>query len=343
VHRSGWQYVIDNLYYRHHMDSTIVFDGYVDKTFGWNRAFYVKMGKLPIKKRWVGVMHHTFSTYSENNLEAFIEDPIFLESLETCVCLVVLSKYLQRQIYMRMMKFMTFDKIPNICVMKHPTETPIIKFNYKKFKSNPMVTQIGAWLRDTYAIYKLQTHIKKYVLVGKHMENYYVTKEQLKKMTDKLHKDLCGPTATSMDVVLEHECNKFVRGMIQDINDEYHSVTVLQSLDNLEYDNLLASSVVFVKLVDASAVNTVIECITRNTPICVNRIPAVVEYLGKDYPLFYDTIEEAGDILTNKNIKAASKYLASMDKKDLMVEYFCAQFDQIITTCMQDRRKSITM
>ena len=50
------------------------------------------------------------------------------------------------------------------------------------------------------------------------------------------------------------------------------------------YDCLLPENVMAIELFDASANNVVVECIARNTPIIVNRHPAVVEYLTADYP-----------------------------------------------------------
>lgn len=60
-------------------------------------------------------------------------------------------------------------------------------------------------------------------------------------------------------------------------------------MSGLKYEELLSSSVVLLKLKGAGGCTTVIECIARNIPIVVNRLPALEEYLGKNYPLFYDT------------------------------------------------------
>ena len=66
------------------------------------------------------------------------------------------------------------------------------------------------------------------------------------------------------------------------------SVNIINKLSNQEYDNLLTENIVFINLIDASAVNTLIECMVRNTPIIINRHPVVVELLGENYPLYYD-------------------------------------------------------
>jgi hypothetical protein len=71
------------------------------------------------------------------------------------------------------------------------------------------------------------------------------------------------------------------------------SVTQLGRITDDEYDSLLEESVFFLNLYDAPANTTVIECLVRNTPLLINRLPGVVEYLGEDYPFYYSSIEEA--------------------------------------------------
>ena len=88
------------------------------------------------------------------------------------------------------------------------------------------------------------------------------------------------------------------------------SVTVLDHIPDEEYDKLLSSSVVFLSLYHATSNTTVIECLGRHTPLVINRLPGVEEYLGKDYPLFYDTLEEAAELLKSKEkLAKASLYL----------------------------------
>ena len=64
-------------------------------------------------------------------------------------------------------------------------------------------------------------------------------------------------------------------------------------ISNADYDRLLSENIVFVELHDANANNAIIECIARATPLLINPLPAVVEYLGRDYPLYYSSLEEA--------------------------------------------------
>lgn len=67
----------------------------------------------------------------------------------------------------------------------------------------------------------------------------------------------------------------------------------LGRISNSAYDDLLTTAIVFLRLVDAPANTTIIECISRSTPVLVNRVGAVEEYLGQDYPMYYTTLEDA--------------------------------------------------
>ena len=108
------------------------------------------------------------------------------------------------------------------------------------------------------------------------------------------------------------------------------SVDVIEKLENDDYDKLLSENIIFINLVDASAVNTVIECIVRNTPIIINKHPAILEMLGDKYPLYYDNDSnyfeintQVNNLLTNtSNIKKAYNYLQKLDKSSYLIKTF---------------------
>lgn len=84
----------------------------------------------------------------------------------------------------------------------------------------------------------------------------------------------------------------------------------IERVPDEDYDRLLSSSVVFLNLIDAGANTTIVECISRGTPILVNRVGGVSEYLGDDYPLYYECLEEASAKLADLDLlEAASRYL----------------------------------
>lgn len=75
------------------------------------------------------------------------------------------------------------------------------------------------------------------------------------------------------------------------------NVKYLERLDNESYDELISKNIVFLDLFDSSANNIIMECISRNTPILVKKLPAIVEYLGEEYPFYFNTLEEAEEKL----------------------------------------------
>ena len=74
---------------------------------------------------------------------------------------------------------------------------------------------------------------------------------------------------------------------------------------DVEYDRLLQRSVVFADMIDSSADNVVLDCIARATPLLINRHPAVEEYLGAGYPLFYASLDEAAGLLKSDELLLA--------------------------------------
>jgi len=327
LHRSGWQYVIEQLQEYHYPNGTL-FDTYSDKTFGWKKDFFTKAGILPFKRSWVGIFHHTPNvTYSNNNLTNIVKSPEFVKSLEKCEGIIVLSQYL---------KDWFVEKFPHLKVylLYHPTQFPNADkmFSLQNYKNNPdkKVAQIGAWYRDSYAIYALPQPIghRKIALKGSNMNNYFAPDNFFENVQDAFGIDAegeVGPCRIGRQVA-----NKFMVGLLDHIKESFEKVEIIEKLDNDQYDDLLSKNIVFIKLVDASACNTIIECIVRNTPILINRLPAVVEYLGFDYPLYYNTLEEARDLINDfSKIEKAHKYLSKKDKTNLKISTFLEKFKEI--------------
>jgi hypothetical protein len=100
-------------------------------------------------------------------------------------------------------------------------------------------------------------------------------------------------------------------------------------VSNEEYDRLLSQNVVFCHLLDSSANNVVIECIARNTPLLINRLPAIEEYLGRDYPLYFSSLDEAALKLAQvENVLAAHEYLRGLPKEQFSQQAFRDAFLQ---------------
>lgn len=103
-----------------------------------------------------------------------------------------------------------------------------------------------------------------------------------------------------------------------------NNVCQLKYLDNEQYDILPSQNLVFLDLYDSSANNALIECIVRGSPVIVNRLKAVVEYLGEDYPLYFENLTEAAQMAEDENL-VLSAHQCLMDnplRKKLAGDYF---------------------
>jgi hypothetical protein len=132
--------------------------------------------------------------------------------------------------------------------------------------------------------------------------------------------------------------NNWYRHMNQYIQTICDHTKILEYVDNNLYDTLLTKNIVFLNLVDGSAINTLLECVMRNTPIIVNRHSAVVEVLGDDYPLYYIIPEgstqpfpSVHDLLNRPGaILEAHQYLTKIDKTPFMIETFTQDLMEIL-------------
>ena len=325
LHRAGWSYVVDTFTkYASNSDENVLCDLYLDSTFHWNLEKYLMLKQIPYIKPWIGFIHHTCEEdYSPNNTVNLFKNKYFLQSLRTCRGLIVLSAHLKQQVE-RLVEESIMDKniIEKIKVfnLTHPTEFVEKMFTIEKFKkenNERKIIQIGAWLRNLNAINELNLKVNplgltKYILKGKKMEKYYAPKiEEEKEASDEKGECICrikDPKLTYLDA----------------------DVNVLEYLDNNAYDDCLCENIVFINLIGASAVNTIIECIVRNTPILVNRLPATIEMLGEKYPLFYEEVKDVSELLTLKKITKGWQYLKQMDKTKFKIESFIYFFEKSI-------------
>jgi hypothetical protein len=212
-----------------------------------------------------------------------VTDEIFLEDLKKCMVLFTLSEYIST--YLRK----TIPNPPKIVTLTHPIEPCDVMFNIEKYKNNPdkHLLQVGQQLRIVSSIFKIRPKgFKRLWLTG-------------------------NPDMTRCMELLRNEYNGPVEPDMMYYTKTYE-----------EYDSLLEKNIVFIDLYDSAANNTVLECIIRNTPIIVNRTPGVVEYLGVEYPLYFDTLDEVAGLLKIRRIEAGYNYLREMDKSRFTTEHF---------------------
>ena len=358
-HRSGWQYVYDNIKRFHNIESDLLMDLYIDRTFNWNLEINKILGIIPYKQKWTGFIHHTFdTTFSDYNCDVLLNCPEFVESLKYCKGLFVLSEYLKEILIKRLNKIgIYYIKVYSII---HPTETNVEVFTFNKFLNNhdKKLLQIGGWLRNIYSFYDLELQekiklsvsplklffeykecfqIKKVYIKGKNSSNYHPSSDFLEKLSfcikykqdkiNEIEKCISHPNISE-----DRMKNNWYRHFYEDISKKIQSVEKIDYLCNEDYDELLTCNIVYLNIVDASAINTLIECIIRNTPIIVNRHPAVVELLGNNYPMYITEVNNDYKKISNqvKEILGDSymiyktwSYLKKLNKKDFYIETFC--------------------
>lgn len=294
-HRSGWEYVL-NVLLPYHKEEATIFDGFLENTFAWNREQNSQMRIIPYREPWVGVFHNPPNSPSWFNPtevpSAILATREFQDSLGMCKGIYTLSKY--HADFLR-----CFIKAVPVEVLYHPTEIPKVVFDYEKFiqNTNKKVVNVGYHLRKLSSIYQLNVDKDTYQKVRLLRDTSYV--EHYLEIEQSMTK------------------NRLTEDMMKSVID-------LRYMGNDEYDELLSMNIAFLDLYDSSANNIIIECIARGTPILVNPLPAVVEYLGEGYPFYFITLADAAKKLKNVAlIKEAHEYLKTSGVSEKLIsDYF---------------------
>jgi hypothetical protein len=293
LHRSGlsssMQYLRDL-----HNPKGVLLDAAVDRTFSAGNQNFTGYSEP-----WIGIIHvppgvPEWMESKQSNRAVFDSDG-WKRSIPYCLGLFTLSGYHRKHLE-PLFKF----PVENLY---HPVEFPSLKWNYEKFAANrdKKIIHSGWWLRRVYSFYLLNVKgYRKILLVKPDVDIEKHFHLELEHMDDK----------------------QLITSQVM------NSVTRIDFLSNKRYDELLSENIVFIDLIDASANNAIIECIARNTPILVNPIEPVVEYLGKDYPFYFNSLEEAARKAENMNlVRDAHDYLASYPfKNKLTGKYFHDSF-----------------
>jgi hypothetical protein len=300
-HRGGWksilQNLIDNNFYNN--DSNLEFFDILEFKFMWNPDTTFKC-----YNKWAGVVHCTPKTpefLNICNINNLFTNKNFIESLENCVFIITLSSYISDFLQC---KFNERNKNIPIYTLKYPVDTNNIKlFDFDNYINNDdkKLIQIGQQLRKVTSIYLLNVNnFKKIWLTGtRNMDG----------CKQKLHEEI--------------NFFNFDKNILNNQVDMYYTNTFE------EYDDLLSKNIVFIDLFDAAANTVILECIIRNTPVIVNKLPPIIEYLGDNYPLYFDNLNDVPSLLTNEKLLDAHNYLCKMNKEELSIHYFTKQIINI--------------
>lgn len=324
-HRSGWNYALAALHPLHRRGA-VFFDGFIEDTFAWQHwregirdaatldqlkrqgtferlATSEERGVTPYTHAWAGVVHNPPNMppwfHPQESPQRIFAKKIWQQSLEACVGLFALSKY--------QAKWVAEQTHKPVSALVHPTELPERQFDFEAFLANPhkKIIQVGWWLRKLSAIYRLP--------LARHNPLAY------EKM--RLVPHFSSDSDEHLKQLLQHEIAAYGLPMESRFVD---NTCEQQHVTAREYDALLAENLAFMELYDASANNVVVECIARATPVFVNPLPAVVEYLGRDYPLYFEDLGEAAEKALDLDlIQRTHQYLKNCETRPkLAADYF---------------------
>ncbi len=292
-HRSGWKFAVHCLKELHNPKG-VRFDAFIERTFAW-RPNEVN----PHMEPWIGFIHippnipDWFQGYQSN--DNIFKTDAWKQSAPFCKGLYTLSDYHRRSLQAKI-------DIP-VNNLLFPTETPEIKWSWEGFEANKekKVIQVGWWLRKIHSIFQLPCGNYKKVFLK---VNYFNWDDLIQK-----EREILKNEGTFRDEML-------------------YSTETVTFLPDHEYDRMLSENIIFLHLYDSSANNTIIECIARNTPILVNPLESVVEYLGEHYPYYFNSLEEAAQKAADFDlIYRTHLYLVNHPiKEKLTGDYFLKSF-----------------
>ena len=72
-----------------------------------------------------------------------------------------------------------------------------------------------------------------------------------------------------------------------------------------------------------------------NIPFFVNKLDAVIEYIGPDYPMYFSSLKEIEIIINNKELllskyKQTTIYLKNLNKSDISMSHFKSEMLKFI-------------
>jgi len=293
-HRSGWPHALEDLG-RVRAPRDLVLDDFIERTFQHDES------DRTWQEPWVGIFHHVA------DLPAWLDPSAppqvifararFVKSLPHLRGAIALST--EHAAWLR-------SQLPGVPVLtvKHPTDVTPERFSFDAWRrdGNRRVAQVGWYARNSRAIYQLPAP------PGTRKIHLFDDKPWIRAAMARVAAN--APSRT---------------------RPETGAVEIWDYVDAPAYDRLLATSVVLAEYFAVAASNTVIECIARTTPILINRLPALEEYLGPDYPLFFDDLAMAGRHLADlARIEAAHHHLAGMDRSWLSGEAFAGTIETFL-------------
>jgi hypothetical protein len=295
----------------HNKESDIMLDLYLDDTFGINSDVYKILSIIPYVHDWYGFIYDTKGIFDNDD---------FIESLKYCKGLFVFSNF-SKKIVERSLSIWKIDV--KVFRFFFPVSQQIT--NFKCFKGDIFFGSTSPIIEtsDVFSFYNTRFKLK--------------SRHWFKECSRPLGKYVLNPLADEVpeDRVLYKINNTLINrnwsnSLIRYLSQSINSVQILN--DEIEIDEFLSENIVFCNIIKGSVMVVLNQCITRSTPIIINKHPVAVELLGADYPLYHSGENEI--VLTDAKIKKAHKYLVKLNKTKLrnkfQINTFIATLNSVI-------------
>lgn len=254
-HRAGWPYVFSHLRKLESRSADAVnFDDFVERSFCYDPV------QRPYTQPWVGILHHPpdfdfpWIGEQEEKWESIFSTGMWKQSVRN----------LKAAIFTSLHQANGFD-VEGVSkyVIYHPTDLDVPWFNPDSYISNKnkKLIQLGFYLRNTRLIHQIPD--------TRGLER---TKVLQRKSNSKR---------------LDAKCKNFFSSV-----PEYPGVRRIDRWNDLQYDAALSKNLLITQPLGCSANNVIIEAMARKVPVICPRHPAIEEYIGPSYPLYFDEIGE---------------------------------------------------
>ena len=273
-------------------DSTLV--TFVEAEYDFNIA----KSSHEIEGDWIGIIHDPLDTHkyykNHGKCRNHLKGKGFRKSLQRCKGLFFLTKT-ECEKWKNALHDLGYNHIKCDYGL-HPIQNHEHRFSWDAFleNDNKRIIQTGYWLRIPYSIFKLNVphEYKKTIVPYDDRQRWYL---KLFGKTDGVWVD----------------------------KQERNSVDKVNHLPYEDYVGMLTKNILYMELCEVSANNTILDAILMNTPLIVNKLDGVVEYLGEDYPLYFENRDEVYDLLNSSDkLEETYIYLKKMDKSRFSLENF---------------------
>lgn len=280
-------------------------DVFFEASFEWMHTpkLIENLCKKYPKEDFIAIIHNPFDTYRYEKFVKFSN----VKPYPDCI-LELLQKHCKGLFFMckaEALKFRNYFKSIGLNIkcnhLYHPIQNFEKKFSFNKFFNNPnkLLIQSGMHLRKASTPFLIASDF-----LNSDIDIAYV------------------PWESRNQYSLEKEV--FFKKLD---TKNFHLVKKINQLEYEEYIDLYRSNIFLLDLHEVTSCNVVLDCISTHTPLIVKRLPANEEYLGKDYPLFFNNIDEIYQLTKDYSIlKDAHLYLRSINKDRFSLPRFQQDF-----------------